>query len=33
MSGSLMNKGLNLTEKLIGQSQYRVDVHGCTEFL
>ena len=33
MSGSLMNKGLSLTEKLIGQSRYRINVHGCTEFL
>ncbi len=33
MNGSLINKGPNLTEKLIGQSWYRVDVHGCTEFL
>ncbi|MBJ8380942.1 type VI secretion system tip protein VgrG [Citrobacter sedlakii] len=33
MNGSLMNKGLSLAEKLIGQSRYRVEVHGCTEFL
>ena len=33
MNGSRMNKGLSLTEKLIGQSRYCVDVHGCTEFL
>ncbi|EMJ3208951.1 type VI secretion system tip protein VgrG [Salmonella enterica] len=33
MSGSLMNKGLSLTEKLIGQSRYRVDVHECDHFL
>ncbi|EGB7238124.1 type VI secretion system tip protein VgrG [Salmonella enterica] len=33
MSGSLMNKGLSLTEKLIGQSRYRVDVHECSHFL
>ena len=33
MSGSLMNKGLSLVEKLLGQSRYRVDVHDCAEFL
>ena len=32
MSGSLMNKGLSLTEKLNGQSRYRVDVHECSHF-
>lgn len=33
MSETLMNKGFSLAEKLLGQSRYRVDVHGCTEFL
>ncbi|WP_054180880.1 type VI secretion system Vgr family protein [Trabulsiella odontotermitis] len=33
MSGSLMNKGLSLADKVTGQSRYRIDVHDCTEFL
>lgn len=33
INGSLMDKGLGLVEKLIGQSCYRVDVYECTEFL
>ncbi|HBZ7696183.1 TPA: type VI secretion system tip protein VgrG, partial [Klebsiella variicola subsp. variicola] len=33
MSGTQINKRLSPTEKLIGQSRYRVDVHECSDFL
>lgn len=33
MSDSLLNDATGLVRQLLGQSRYRLDVHGCTEFL
>ena len=33
MSGSLINKATDRVQPLLGQSRYRVDVHGCSHFL
>ncbi|UAN42490.1 MULTISPECIES: type VI secretion system Vgr family protein [unclassified Enterobacter] len=33
MSGSLINKATDMVQPLLGQSRYRVDVHGCSDFL
>ena len=33
MSGSLINKATNRVQQLLGQSRYRVDVHGCSHLL
>lgn len=33
MSSSLINDAASLVKQLLGQSRYRMDVHGCAEFL
>lgn len=33
MTDSLISKANSQIQQLLGQSRYRVDVHGCTEFL
>lgn len=33
MSDSVINSATSLIKQLLGQSRYRVDVHGCTDFL
>ncbi len=33
MSDSLINKAASLVKQLLGQSRYRMDVHGCADFL
>lgn len=33
MSDALIAKGTALVQQLLGQSRYRLDVHGCTDFL
>lgn len=33
MSDALLNKATSLVQRLLGQSRYRIDVHGCTDFL
>ncbi|TDN54845.1 type VI secretion system secreted protein VgrG [Buttiauxella sp. JUb87] len=33
MSSSLINDAASLVKQLLGQSRYRMDVHGCSEFL
>ncbi|MEB0951511.1 hypothetical protein, partial [Citrobacter sedlakii] len=29
----MINKATSVVQQLLGQSRYRVDVHGCAEFL